>query len=56
MCLDSDSGVLSFLVDGKPHGPGHTGVIGKVQWAVSVYYRHNSVEIVPTQDIGVPAA
>ena len=49
MQVDLDAGTLKFWVDGKPHGTGWTsGVTGRLRWATSVYYKGNSVQIVPT--------
>ena len=49
MQVDLDAGTLKFWLDGKPHGPGFTsGVTGRLRWATSVYYKGNTVQIVPT--------
>ena len=52
MEADLDKGTLRFWVDGKPHGPGwSSGVTGRLRWAVSLYYKGNSVQIVPTPEL-----
>ena len=52
MEADLDKGTLRFWVDGKQHGPGHSsGVLGRVHWAVSMYFKGASVEIVPTPEL-----
>ena len=49
MQVDLDAGTLKFWLDGKPHGPGFTsGVTGRLRWATSIYFKGNSVQIVPT--------
>ena len=46
--VDLDAGTLKFWVDGKPHGPGFTsGVTGRLRWATSMFWKGNSVQIVP---------
>ena len=52
MQVDTDAGTLKFWLDGKPHSPGYTsGVTGPQRWATSVFYKGNSVEIVPTPEL-----
>ena len=52
MHVDTDAGTLKFWSDGKPHGPGYTSVvIGPLRWAVSVFWKGNAVEIVPTSEL-----
>ena len=49
MQVDLDAATLKFWLDGKPHGPGWTsGVAGRLHWATSLYYKGNTVQIVPT--------
>ena len=49
MQVDLDAGTLKFWLDGKLHGPGWTsGATGRLRWATSVYWKGNSVQIVPT--------
>jgi hypothetical protein len=52
MEADLDKGTLRFWVDGKQHGPGFmSGVQGRVRWAVSMYYKGEAAEIVPTPEL-----
>jgi hypothetical protein len=51
MEADLDKGTLRFWVDGKPHGPGHSGVTGRLRWAVCLYYKGGAVQIVPTPEL-----
>ena len=52
MQVDTDAGTLKFWVDGKPHGPGYTcGVTGPLRWATTVFFKSNSIEIVPTPEL-----
>jgi hypothetical protein len=52
MEADLDKGTLRFWVDGKPHGPGpSSGVTGRLRWAVSLFYKGNAVQIVPTPEL-----
>ena len=45
-------GSLRFWVDGKPHGPGHSGgVTGQLRWGASMYLKGAAVEIVPTPEL-----
>lgn len=49
---DLDEGTLRFWVNGTPHGPGwSSGVKGKMRWAVSLGYKGNSAQIVPTPEL-----
>ena len=43
--LDSSAGTLTFLLDGKPHGPGYTGVTGAVKLCVSMGSGSSAVRI-----------
>ena len=52
MQVDTDSGILKFWVDGKPHGPGYTsGVTGPLRWAKTACDKGNEIEIVPTPEL-----
>jgi hypothetical protein len=52
MEADLDKGTLRFWVDGKPHGPGwDSGVVSRLRWAVSLFYKGTAVEIVPTPEL-----
>jgi hypothetical protein len=49
---DLDKGTLRFWVAGKPHGSGYTsGVTGRLRFAIRVYRKGNSVQIVPTPEL-----
>ena len=52
MEADLDKGTLRFWVDGKQHGPGYSsGVTGRLRWAVSLHYKGEAAEIVPTPEL-----
>ena len=52
MEADLDKGTLRFWVDGKQHGPGYkSGVEDRLRWAVSLFYKGNAVQIVPTPEL-----
>jgi hypothetical protein len=52
MEADLDKVTLRFLVDGKPHGPGHSsGVTGRLRWSVCLWFKGGAVQIVPTPEL-----
>ena len=44
-CLDLDAGTLLFYLNGKRHGPGHSGVVGPVQRCVEVAAEGDAVAL-----------
>jgi hypothetical protein len=49
---DLGKGTLRFWVAGKSHGPGYTsGVTGRLRFAISVFNKGNSAQIVPTPEL-----
>jgi hypothetical protein len=52
MEADLEKGTLRLWVNGKQHGPGFmSGVEGRVRWAVTVFRKGGTAEIVPTPEL-----
>ena len=49
--VDTDAGTLKFWVDGKPHGPGYSGVTESLRWTSTVEHEGDFVEIVLTPEL-----